>query len=219
MGILDAIKQGDRFGRYTILSRCPEYRFICKCDCGTVKSVPGYCLLRGDSRSCGCLMAQIAYTNGFIHGETANNSVSPEFRAWISMRRRCYAPKDTSYRNYGARGITVCPEWRESFLVFLHDVGRRPSPNHSIERKDNSGNYEPGNVRWATTYEQGRNRRTNVFLVVNGQKKTIVEWAEISGIQEGTIWFRKKRGWPDDACISKTKRTRLLTLLKGSNRG
>ena len=86
-------------------------------------------------------------------------SNSPEYRIWAGMKSRCYNPKHESFRHYGARGIKVCDRWLHDFLAFLQDVGSRPSPNHSLDRIENDGNYEPGNVRWATPAEQLINRR------------------------------------------------------------
>jgi hypothetical protein len=89
------------------------------------------------------------------HGESGR----PEYRAWLYMRNRCYDVRNISYRNYGGRGIRVCERWRYSYPAFLADVGRRPSPQHSIDRIDNDGNYTPGNVRWATRIQQNRNKQ------------------------------------------------------------
>lgn len=96
------------------------------------------------------------------HGHALGSGKSPEYRCWRWVMARCYNRKSRNYPRYGARGIRVCPEWRRDFLAFFAHVGPRPSPQHSLDRfPDNDGNYEPGNVRWATAEEQARNRSTS----------------------------------------------------------
>lgn len=137
------------------------------------------------------------------HGETA----SPEYRVWVAMRRRCDHPDAVGYENYGARGITVCERWRQ-FAPFLADMGPRPSEAHTLERIDNNGSYSPENCRWATRFEQSRNKRTNVWLTLNGRTQIMQDWSRELGIPETTILYRRRRGLSDEECLSTNYRRR-----------
>jgi len=130
-------------------------------------------------------------------GKTKNHLMSktPEFRVWQSMLTRCFNKKANAYHMYGGRGITVCKRWRHSFLNFISDIGRRPTPKHSIERKNNNGDYTPDNCCWATVLQQANNTRTNVNLSFQGRTQTIAQWSREIGIKRGTIQRRLKRGW------------------------
>ncbi|MDR3473386.1 MAG: hypothetical protein P4M09_17130 [Devosia sp.] len=133
--------------------------WLCRCDCGTEIVVRGSSLTEGNTRSCGCLVREKMAETGRGNG-THRLSRTLEYHSWISMNSRCYNQKSNRYQYYGARGIIVCQRWRESFEAFLADMGRRPTPSHSIDRLEVNGNYEPGNCRWATPTEQ-RNNRTD----------------------------------------------------------
>jgi hypothetical protein len=111
------------------------------------------------------------------------------------MLQRCYDSADVSCKNYGKRGIGVCRRWRQSFVAFLTDVGRKPSRQHSLGRIKNNRNYTPSNCRWETRKQQGRNRRGNVWLRVNGQRRTLTDWARRRRISLTLICERLKRGW------------------------
>lgn len=132
------------------------------------------------------------------------------YKVWKTMRNRCQMPTRCAH-NYLERGITVCERW-QSFHNFFVDMGPRPSPKHSIERIDNDGNYEPGNVRWATRAEQSRNRRNNVFLELNGRRQTQSEWARELGISQAALLMRLRHGWPVHKALSAPKGTRLSQL-------
>jgi len=119
------------------------------------------------------------------------------------MISRCLNKKDSGYKNYGGRGIKVCDRWLNSFEEFLSDMGHAPSPKHSIDRIENDGNYEPGNCRWATWKAQSRNKRSNRFLMINGEAKCIAEWAEIYGIKYNILHRRISRGLPIEEAIKK----------------
>jgi hypothetical protein len=121
-------------------------------------------------------------------------SKSPEYQAWRSMRARCSNPSFTEYAIYGGRGIRVCEEWCQSFEAFLAHVGHRPGPGYSLDRIDVNGNYEPGNVRWATRREQQQNMRKNVNVTYNGETLCISEWARRIGIDHKTLASRLASG-------------------------
>lgn len=148
---------GRRFGRLVALERVSNHpksrrtRWKCRCDCGSLVEVVTFNLTQGDTKSCGCLNTD----NLRKHGK----SYTPEYSVWRGMKQRCLNPKASYYADYGGRGIKVCEKWANDFGEFYKDVGPRPSSQHSLDRIDVNGNYEPGNVRWATAREQARNTR------------------------------------------------------------
>lgn len=150
---------GKTFGRWTV-SRIAENRgnksyWVCSCSCGTIKEVYSTHLRNGTSKSCGCLHREIVVEMNFKHGGRG----TPEYTAWKNMISRCYNPKKDRYKDWGGRGIMVCEEWRNDFSAFLRHIGKRPSSKHSVDRIEVNGNYEPGNVRWATLEAQSHNQR------------------------------------------------------------
>ncbi len=113
-----------------------------------------------------------------------------ERQSWQSMHQRCSNPRHTFYRSYGGRGISVCDRWTRSFLSFIEDMGPRPSMAHTLDRVDNNGNYEPGNVRWATKREQGANRITTTLFALDGQTRSLTDWARIGKMSQAKLWYR-----------------------------
>lgn len=143
-----------------------------------------------------------------IMAKRIRTKLSPEFWAWCACRQRCYNTNAPFYTSYGGRGIVVCDRWcdkKHGFKNFLLDMGKRPSDKHSLDRVDNNGNYDPANCRWATSIEQGNNKRNNVFITHNGVSLSIREWASVLGIDAELIRNRRKNGWSTDKILSKRK--------------
>lgn len=194
---------GTSFGRWTVVARtrpgdAPRRRahWWCRCVCGTERLVLENSLKRRESRSCGCAPPRIT-------GPTGGHRLTgtPEWNAWSGMVGRCHVKSDSAYARYGAQGVAVCDRWRRDFLAFLQDVGPKPSPNHTIDRLDNSKGYEPSNVRWATPTEQARNTRRNRLIEIDGESKCLAAWAEVSAVSYTTIRDRLNRGWPPKRAV------------------
>ncbi len=128
-------------------------------------------------------------------------SYTPEYRAWVGMKARCLNPRNTHYRNYGGRGITVCAAWRDSFVTFLEHVGPRQSEGHELDRIDNERGYEPGNVRWVTPAENLRNRRISRRLIVRGERLALVDAATRYGVHVNTLRYRLAHGWTPERAL------------------
>lgn len=173
---------GQKFGHLLVKedagSKDNRYSCLCLCDCGNTKLIRSSALTRGHTRSCGCLQREVVRQRNTSHGE----SRSSEYSIWAGMKARCYNPKATYYENYGGRGISVCEHWLHSFENFLSDMGKRPSPKHTIDRIDNDKNYEPTNCQWITRAEQNRNQRSNIKITYQGETKNLSEWSKITGI-------------------------------------
>ena len=192
--IVDRI--GDRYGMLEVIGRAENYRgnaqWVCKCQCGNTKIYIGQDLAKGKVRSCGC-------NNPCYHTEHGM-SQTLTYRVWISMRQRCNNPKAQSYEDYGGRGIKVCTRWNESFSNFLEDMGPKPE-NRSLDRMNNSGNYEKDNCRWATMKEQLNNTRFNRIVEIGGRKQTLARWTDEMKISRSTVQDRLKRGWDIERAI------------------
>lgn len=134
------------------------------------------------------------------HGHARNGQRAPEYDIWCAMLSRCQNPNNPFYPDYGGRGIVVCAAWHD-YERFIADVGRRPSPDLSIDRLDPDGNYEPGNVAWRTGTAQQRNLRSNARLTVNGVQRLRIEWAELTGIKHSTIRSRLAAGWTPEQAV------------------
>lgn len=192
--------------RWTVISRgqntaAGKVRWNCLCDCGKEKLVSASSLRQGDSLSCGCLQKEIVTLHGM--------SNSPEYDAWIQMKQRCYNSNSFNFERWGGRGIVVCERWLNSFADFFADVGSRPSPEHSIDRYPNrDGDYEPGNVRWATTAEQLLNRDITRWYTHAGKTLSLKDWSREPGIDLSYSCLLRRldiMGWDFEKSITTPK--------------
>jgi hypothetical protein len=184
---------GKRFGRLLVIRQAGHAKsggiqWECLCDCGNTNVVHRSALGRL-TNSCGCLMAENRKTMSLKHGMTG----SPEYVAFSSMRDRCNNPNDEAWARYGGRGIQVK---FKSLQELIDCIGLRPSPAHSVDRINNDGHYEPGNVRWATPQEQRNNRRDSVLYEHDGLKDSAEGWAKRVGIRGSSMLYRIRHEWP-----------------------
>lgn len=205
---------GDRVKRLVIVAldrnekkdRGSRAYWKCRCDCGKIVITRWDCMTSGNTTSCGCLKDENARKRCWKHGHAGTfdgrASSSPIYKSYCSMWDRCTNPKTKHWDRYGGRGISVCERWRE-FSNFLSDMGDSWRAGLTIERKDNDGNYDPGNCRWATKKEQNFNTSRNHRITFQGRTLTMTEWAQELGMGYATLSERLHRlGWSDFKALS-----------------
>lgn len=188
MNVLDI--SGLKFGNFTAVSfievknkaRNAYWKFLC--DCGEFEDICAYDVKSGKRSCCKKCKAK----------QRSSVSKTDEYKIWCDVKTRCTNKNHRSYKNYGGRGISVCKKWLESFDEFMKDLGPRPSKDHSIDRIDYNGNYEPENCRWANHTEQARNKRNNIYVEYEGETMLLVEASEKSGINEACLRARHSKG-------------------------
>jgi hypothetical protein len=192
--VQEAFVIGDRFGSLVVLGLEGQHR-LCACDCGTKKRIRVDHLKSGATVSCGCVGKRNSAAAKTTHGM----SKTRVFKIWLGIIDRCRNDRDG---NYGQRGIRVCDRW-QTFENFYADMGEPTTPRHSIDRINVNGDYEPENCRWATATVQARNKRVNTLIEYRGERKTLVEWSEASGIKAPTLCVRiYSLGWSVDRALS-----------------
>lgn len=194
---------GSFFGEWEIIAPAPNgtrgaTQYLLRCKCGIERVTGAHRLRTGETMRCrSCSNKEYG---AVTHGENRRGQITVEYVAWCSMIRRCQRA------DYASNGTRVDSQWLGSngFKNFLKHVGRRPSQNHSLDRKNNDGHYEPGNVRWATRIVQQGNRTCTRRITAFGTTKSLQEWATTSPITPEGIWYRLRHGWkPEDAITQK----------------
>lgn len=193
-------KTGHRFSRLLVIrhvgrNKHRHSQWECQCDCGKRIVVSSCALATGNTKSCGCLNDELIGSLQRTHGMSGGNRV---YRIWLDMRRRCSNSERKCWHNYGGRGITICPEWSDYANFHAWALANGYHNDLTLERKNNNGNYEPENCRWATRKEQCNNTRNNVMVDFKGQIKTLKQWSEELGIKYSTLHARVRRGLASD---------------------
>jgi len=199
---------GQVFGLWTVISfshfaktggRQRPY-WNCRCDCGNEGVVRGDILKNGGSKSCGCYrkdrslipLPEYSYEEAYKRAKSI----------YKHMKQRCSNINETSFNNYGARGIKICNRWLQSFENFYEDMGPAPSNKHSIDRINNDGNYEPSNCRWATVAENNRNKRTTHFITYKNKTQCVTDWSNELGISSYALFARLRNGWTEEEALT-----------------
>jgi hypothetical protein len=194
---------GMTFGRLTVIERAGSYKngnvtWLCKCDCGCEKVIIGRSLISGITKSCGCLMKDMATERMTTHGGHHTRL----YTIWRGMKERTSNPNSQHYSYYGGRGIKVCDEWKTDFASFRDwAMAHGYRDDLSIDRIDVDGNYEPYNCRWTDQKTQLNNRKCNRLLTVNGVSQTMAEWSRVRGISYNAIRKRLRLGWPVERAL------------------
>jgi hypothetical protein len=203
---------GQRFGGWTVIEYSGRMNFNptaqsvwkCRCDCGRIKDRVLYgSLTKGQSKSCGCERGKVIGDFSRSHGMSKSHKMY--YFIWQSMKTRCYNSKHPSFKNYGARGIKVCDQWLTDFKQFFADVGYRPSMDHSLDRIDNDGNYEPSNMRWATRSVQSQNRRNAKPLLWNGKERRLEELCAELDVAYISVYQEIRKGMELEKAIETIK--------------
>lgn len=204
---------GQKIGRLMVIKQVkskitpsgqPQRQYLCKCECGKEIVVRSLTLRNGETKSCGCYKIERAKENLKSIKPKHGLRYTRVYGIWKDMKQRCCNPNARHYDRYGGRGITVCEEWKNSPEAFYDwAMANGYTDELTIDRIDNNGNYEPSNCRWISMKEQASNRINSRFLTYKGEKHTITEWAEKTGISPSTISNRLKRGWGIEETLNK----------------
>lgn len=189
-----------KFGEWTVLGRSlkslnKSAYWRCRCSCGDERDIQSASLRSGGTTMCKpCRSKRL---------ETHAMSRTTEYKVWLGIKQRCLNPRNSSWLNYGGRGVTISPIFKGSFEAFLAEIGPRPTRGHTVDRIDNQCGYEPGNIRWSTAQEQALNTRRNVRWEHDGKRLTISQWGTKLGVDPNTLRQRVVEcGWTVEKALT-----------------
>ena len=195
---------GRRFAKLVVVDRDSPRRYLCKCDCGGTKTVMWEHLRRGVTKSCGCLRGEVALADERHHSRPGAQQ-HPLYQTWRGMLRRCYDKNHQGYPLYGGRGVTVCDAWRKDFWAFADYVGPRKDHETLDRYPARTGNYEPGNVRWATPKQQATNSDGCLVVMLRGERVTSAEAARVIGVSDSGAIKARRDGFPPHEALALAK--------------
>lgn len=183
---------GKKFGNWLVLEETKKrdkqhgtIKYLCLCDCGRLQVVNGYSLRKGISKYCTSCKNSKRFPNSFRKNNIRLSNI------YNGMINRCYYKNNVQYKNYGGRGIKICDEWLNDKMLFYNwAMNNGYQDNLTIDRIDVNSNYEPSNCRWITIQEQAYNKTTSRFILYNGEKKTLAEWAKELGMSQQKLRYR-----------------------------
>ena len=172
---------GKKFNKLTAISfdsvsNSGNHKWLFSCECGNKKVILKSHAKSGHTKSCGCYNSDLTIKRNTKHNNCKRIGRSKAYSTWSSIKKRCYNFNQSNYERYGARGIKVCDKWVESFENFLEDMGEPPTAEHSIDRINNNGDYEPSNCKWSSVEEQANNKRNSIIITFNNKKQTLAQW-------------------------------------------
>lgn len=203
---------GKKYGRLTVIMYDTTVnhvrKYLCQCDCGTIKSIGISKLRSGWTKSCGCLQKETVSKRAFVHGDARDHQWNRIYTIWHSMIQRCENPHLKCYKNYGGRGITVCEIWHNYERFKDWAIHNGYTKNLSLDRIKVDGNYCPHNCRWADSKTQARNTRRNRLLTFGGKTQCVSAWCEELKITESCLRKRLRLGWSvEKALLTPVKKT------------
>ena len=199
---------GQTFNRVLVLYRKGHAKdkhitWWCRCSCGAEFECPGNALIRGNTKSCGCLSKELTIKRSTKHGAATRKNKHPIYRNYHHMLERCYNPNNKNYNLYGARGITVCETWKNDFSTFFNwALSNNWQQGLSIDRIDNNGNYYPENCRWSTQLEQCNNQNKNIVLTYQNKTQTLSQWARELNMPYACLYDRYLRKLPVEKVLT-----------------
>lgn len=212
---------GQKFGRLTALTREHErttggkIKWKCICECGKEVVVPASALKLGNTTSCGCkrtdTIREVCTTHGMCD--------SPEYQIWAAMKARCSYERHKDFHSYGGRGIKVCDRWTGSFEAFYQDMGPRPTPAHSIERREVDANYSPDNCYWATALQQARNKTNTRYVSHRGKLISLKDASELLSVDYDKLKYRLNLGYSLEQAVEEINDTSRPKRIKRNERG